>query len=198
MFFWTFWYIICIFMILFELDMIFPRYSNFLEFETNRKYRFTPNLLLATSTDWWTSVQVRCHLGRDRVKIVDWSKMTSSLRWTHRWFANSMISHELANETSQKRFSGSRWFMWWWRRSDLVTGACSGELYCDGRTVVYGDGELQRLLQLDKMLRRFGFSPGCFQDGRRGESWSEVTSTSPIPASLLQKGTAKIRRLRTN
>jgi hypothetical protein len=75
----------------------------------------------------------------------------------------------------------------------LVTGACSGELYCGGRTVVYGDGELQRLLQLDKMLRRFGFLPGCFQDGRRGESQPEVTSTSPIPASLLQKGTAKIR-----
>jgi hypothetical protein len=63
-------------------------------------------------------------------------------------------------------------------------------------TVVNGDGELRRLPQLGKILRRLGFSPGCFQGGRRGESQTEVTSTSPIPASLLQRETVKIRRLR--
>jgi hypothetical protein len=49
-------------------------------------------------------------------------------------------------------------------------------------SAVDGDGELRRLLQLDKMLGRFGFSPGCFQGDRRGESRTEATLTSPIPA----------------
>jgi hypothetical protein len=73
----------------------------------------------------------------------------------------------------------------------LVTGACSGELYCGGRTGFDGDGELRMILSTKKGSRRCTSSPGGFLDGRRSESWSEVTSTSPIPASLLQKGTAE-------
>jgi hypothetical protein len=63
-------------------------------------------------------------------------------------------------------------------------------------TAVDCDGELWRLLQLDKMHRRFGFSPGCFQGDRQGESRTEVTLTSPILASLLQRESVKIHRLR--
>jgi hypothetical protein len=46
-----------------------------------------------------------------------------------------------------------------------------------------GDGELWWLLQLNKMLRRRGFSPGCFQGARRRTSGTETTTTSPIPVS---------------
>jgi hypothetical protein len=48
---------------------------------------------------------------------------------------------------------------------------------------VDGDGELRQLPQLGKMLRRRGFSPGCFQGARRRTSGMEMTTTSPIPAS---------------
>jgi hypothetical protein len=73
----------------------------------------------------------------------------------------------------------------------LVTGACSGELYYDGRMVVNDDIKLRMILSTKKGSRRCTSSPGFFLDGRRSESWSEVTSTSPIPMSLLQKGTAE-------
>jgi hypothetical protein len=38
-------------------------------------------------------------------------------------------------------------------------------------------------------------SPGCFLGSHRSESHPELTLTSPIPTSLLQRGTAKIHRL---
>jgi hypothetical protein len=98
-----------------------------------------------------------------------------------------MILHELANDTNQKRFSGARRFMWWWRRSVLVAGACSGELYCDGRTGVDGDGELRMILSTKKGSRRCTSSPGGFLGSRRRRLSTEIGAVSPIPASTCER-----------
>jgi hypothetical protein len=77
--------------------------------------------------------------------------------------------------------------MWWWRRSDLVTGASSGELYCDGRTGVDGDGELRMILSTKKGSRRCTSSPGGFLGSRRRRLSMKNGAVSPIPASICER-----------
>jgi hypothetical protein len=66
MFLWSFWYIICIFMILFELDMIYPSFINFLEFEL-KGLILVPSQSLPTETDRWVLTMSAATLA------VDWS-----------------------------------------------------------------------------------------------------------------------------
>jgi hypothetical protein len=60
---------------------------------------------------------------------------------------------------------------------------------------VDGDDELQMIPRSKEDAQRCTSSPRCFLGSRRSESQPEVTPTSPIPMSLLQRGTAKIHRL---
>jgi hypothetical protein len=72
MFFWTFWYIICIFLVWNEWDMIFLNFVYFLEFLNNKQYPFVPRLKLATQADRWARVEVSCHFGNWLSQNIDW------------------------------------------------------------------------------------------------------------------------------
>jgi hypothetical protein len=73
----------------------------------------------------------------------------------------------------------------WWTSTAAAVGVCDAS-------------ELRQPLWRNKMLRTQEISPGCFPGACRRQSWPEATSTSPILAGLLQRGTTKIRWLRMN
>jgi hypothetical protein len=61
-------------MILFELVMNFPSFSNFLEFELKGLILVVPGLSLPTETDRWDQSPHQQPRGADRVKMVDWEE----------------------------------------------------------------------------------------------------------------------------
>jgi hypothetical protein len=84
-FFWAFWYIICIFLILFELVMNFPSFSNFLEFELKGLILVVPSLSPPTEAERWDQSRHQQPHGADRVKIVDRPWTSSPAYCPRRW-----------------------------------------------------------------------------------------------------------------
>jgi hypothetical protein len=99
MFLWSFWYIVCIFLILFELVMIFSKIQQFTG--TKNKHEITFHTYTSSTSCHWLVGQGPRHLPprADQVKIID-----GSTWWRH-------CSQEPTDESSIDRFA-SNWFKW--------------------------------------------------------------------------------------
>jgi hypothetical protein len=71
MFLWSFWYIIYIFLILYEIVMNFQSIAYFLELWNNMQILIVPRLGLPIVTDPWVLATSAAMLAVDRVKMVD-------------------------------------------------------------------------------------------------------------------------------
>jgi hypothetical protein len=142
--------------------MIFLSLSYFLEFQLTRK-NFS-NLTVSSHRDW---------LGGTPAMLVD------TLAWTKSkcWLATS--SPPVRQLTATPAFwcprdranslirTGTQWGvkLWQWRQ-ELVTGACSGELYHGGTLQPSVERWLRSTLRCEKMCIIRASSPGT-----RGRAW---------------------------
>jgi hypothetical protein len=127
MFLWSFWYIIYIFLILYEIVMNFQSIAYFLELWNNRQTLIVPRLGLPIATDRWGLAMSTAMLAADQVKIFDRpGKLT----------AGSQSSTAAMLYSPRER---AAWLFWigtsrgtnWQRRPlEKVTGASSGEPIC--------------------------------------------------------------------
>jgi hypothetical protein len=129
MFLWSFWYIICIFLILFELVMNLQSIAYFLELWNNRQTLVVPRLCLPTETDRWVLAMSTAMLAVDQVKICDRpGKLTAGDQSS----TAAMLYSPRGCAARLFRIETSRGTKWQRHLLEKVTGASSGKPICGG------------------------------------------------------------------